>query len=300
MSDFMTDLAQSAESIDQDSIEQNGPQFPTIQWHYGDNKLKRVGGFDYHGGWFVPKETLDLTGVEGWEACTWTHNEKDETEGFYSPAISLALLRKRSRYEVRNGIHLHAFAMKDGELAKSKGKRAWRLHYLAMVKGLEEYGPFIITLKNTSAVAFTGARDTPGAIPTFERTVITAANAQLKKAGVQKRMAYRAFWLTVGINRDEKGNPVFTERGQGNEKVSLVIPTAYGLPKRAEDAEIESCYVGKENLPRFNEFWDEASTWAEAWKDIQPGAAASEKDKDAAKDEEPAEDVSETADKLGL
>src|SRR5688500_16110885 len=61
------------DGIDQETVERNEAEFPTIQWHRGDPKMKKMGGMDYQGGWFMSEAgaPTDMTD-HGWEKTTWS------------------------------------------------------------------------------------------------------------------------------------------------------------------------------------------------------------------------------------
>jgi hypothetical protein len=74
MSDLLTKETEmefdagAVDSIDQSSVEGGGPSYPTIQYHYGNATLKKVGGMDYQGG-FVIKDgavSAELLTAAGW------------------------------------------------------------------------------------------------------------------------------------------------------------------------------------------------------------------------------------------
>lgn len=289
----------AVETVDQSTVETNEIQFPLLQWHYGDPKARKYGGMDYQGGFFASESYApDLTEY-GWEKTTWVHANGDETEGYYTRELELAVIRTRERWEVYTGNTRLNYAWSDFEKAKAEGRPSGRAHHLVVIKGLEELGPFVLTLKGVAGMYFTGTGKVKGALTDFDRTVLRAANDKAKAAGKKGSFPRRAFWLPVGAQRDGKGQPVFTEFGRGNDSSHLVMPVALGLPEKAEEVDLNEYYVGSDNLARFSELYTEHEEWANAWDDIKPGSSDERAEEAAAQTE--AETLDEpTAEELGL
>lgn len=269
----------AVDGIDPNSVENSGVTYPTIQWHYGDVKLKKAGGMDYQGGWFIKAEAVDEEALlaAGWEKTSWSHANGAEDEGFYRREIAVSIIALRKRWEVNSANQRLAFAWSDYETAKAQGKASGRTHVLVVVKGLEDVGPMILTLKGMSAMAFEGTRQDAGALSAFTATVITAANKASDTAAKQngqrsaKRWPYRAFWLPVGANRQADGQPLFTEVGKGKDVTRVVLPVALGLPAKAEQVQLNSFYVGNVLLATVNELWQMAEeSWTHAWDSLTP------------------------------
>ena len=49
----------AVEGIDQSTVQQVETSFPTIQWNGGNQKMKKAGGMDYAGGFFIPEDAVD-------------------------------------------------------------------------------------------------------------------------------------------------------------------------------------------------------------------------------------------------
>lgn len=271
----------AVEGIDQSSVENTGVTYPTIQWHYGDIKMKKAGGMDYQGGWFLKADSIDeeLLAAAGWVKTSWTHDSGMEDEGFYRREIAVSVIAMRKRWEVSANGMRQAFAWNDYDKAKGVGRPSSRTHVLVLVKGLETAGPVVLTLKGSASMAFEGTRTASGAITQFTSTVLMAANkaseAAAKKNGAStaKRWPYRAFWLPVGAARTANGEPVFTEVGHDKDTTKVVLPAALGLPAKADQVNLGAFYVGSDLLNTVNELWTQAETnWTHAWDTIAPGA----------------------------
>jgi hypothetical protein len=297
------------DTIDQESVDDIGPQYPIIQWHYGDQKMKKAGGMDYFGGWFIPEEHADAGAMTaaGWQATSWTHDDGSETNGFWMPKITVSVVAIRKRWEVYQATGgRQAFAWKDYDAAKLTGRPSGRTQVLVIVKDLEAQGPFVLTMKGMSAMHFEGTRNTAGALTAFSRSVLRAANmasdAAAKKNGVKgsaKRWPYRAFWLTVAAALDGQA-PAFTQVGSGNNTTYVVLPVTEGVPEKPEQVKLSEHFVGKELLETVNALWAEAEeTWTHAWDNLEAqgsGEASGETETAAATQEA----MATTAEELGL
>jgi hypothetical protein len=286
MSDLLTKETEmefdagAVDSIDQSSVEGGGPSYPTIQYHYGNATLKKVGGMDYQGG-FVIKDgavSAELLTAAGWTKTAWAHDTGTEDDVWWKREIAVAVIAQRKRWEVaaetgpRKVFPWNAF-----DKAKEAGRPSGRTHFLVLVKGLEEAGPIVLTLKGVAGRAFEDYRDSKSVITKFSNTVIRAANsasdAAAKKAGkaAGKKWAYRAFWLPTGAARDDKGEPVFTEVGSGKDTKKCCLPIALGLPDKPEQVDLKRFYVGNDLLAFVNALYDSSVEWRTAWENIKPG-----------------------------
>lgn len=275
----------AVDSIDQSSVEGGGPSFPIIQWLYGDLKAKKYGGADYMGGFFVKADKVDGATLEaaGWTKTSRTFENGQEEEGYWKREAALSIIAERKRWEINpTDGQRQVFPWSGFDKAKEAngGKSpSSRTHYLVLVKGLEAAGPFVLTMKGAAGAAFESYRDANSVISRFANTVIAAANAasdaaakkQGKAAG--KRWAFRAFWLPVGANRNEKGEPVYKEVGKAPNTTNVVLPTALGLPDKAAGVDLKRFYVGNDLLATVNTLYDEAAEWRNAWT-ADGGAAA--------------------------
>ena len=291
----------AVDSIDQSSVEGGGPSYPSIQYHYGNATLKKVGGMDYQGG-FVVKDgavSAELLTAAGWTKTTWSHDTGSEDDVWWKREIAVSIVAQRKRWEVtpETGPRL-TFAWNAFDKAKEAGRPSGRTHFLVLVKGMEEAGPFVLTLKGSAGRAFEDYRDAKSVITKFSNTVIRAANnasdAAAKKAGkpTGKRWAFRAFWLPVGAARDDKGEPVFVEVGSGKETKKCCLPVALGLPDKPEQVDLKRFYVGNDMLAVVNALHDTSAEWRTAWENIKPGSVEGG---DAAAVEERAEKDAEDA-----
>jgi hypothetical protein len=263
------------EGIDPSMVTETGPMYPIVQWHTGDQKMKKAGGMDYLGGFFIKADAIDdaLMQAAGWEKTAWTHADGKEEAGWWKRQIAIAIVTTRKRWEVYadGGGRPLVFPWKSYDKAKAAGKAGGRTQTLVIVRGLEDAGPVVLTMRGMTALAFEGNnRDNLGCIGKFQQTVITAANSAT--AASRKKWPLFAFWLPVGADRDEKGEPTFTKVGQGSNTRNIVVPIPLGLPSKPGDVgNLGAYYVGNDLLEVAKTIYVEASSsWVVAWDNLTP------------------------------
>lgn len=277
--------AGQVDSIDQSSVEGGGPSYPLIQWVYGNPTMKKLGGMDYQGGLFVKADKVDegTMTASGWTKTERTFESGASEEGFWKREAALSIIAERKRWEVAaDSGPRQVFPWSKYDAAKTaangSGNPHGRNQYLVLVKGLEDAGPFVLTMKGAAGQAFESFRDAKAVLSRFANTVIRAANAAsdaaAKKRGEAggKKWAYRAFWLPVGAQRDDKGEPSYTEVGKAPKTSKLVLPVALGLPDKPEQVDLKRFYVGNDLLKQVNDLFESAADWRAAWENIKPGA----------------------------
>ena len=277
--------------IDQDTVEAEGSQYPTISFHNGSLTQKKAGGISYEGGWFIDEESTpaDMT-TFGWVKDSFVTRNGEEVVGYWASQITVSVIQERKRW-ISNK---QPYAWNDYDNAKKAGNPRGHQQYLVLLKGAENLGLFMIGLKGHAAMSFkgNGPYKQTGGLSWLNRTVIAAANAKTKP----QKWAYRAFWLTVGVQKDAKGQPAFIEVGT-NDKSQILLPVPFGLPEKAADVDLGQFYVGKELLATINGYLDEATMWKAVW-DSFDGTAATNGN---GKDEEDEPEVTEAdAEAMGL
>ena len=294
--------------VDQNTVEgPQGAQYPIVQWHYPEPKMAKSGGLEGHGGWFISRENIPAELADelpaallanGFSEDEMTLDNGNVIEGFYARDLSMALINNRKRWMADDdGRRVYGpWAWKTYEtLVAEYGRAISQENFYVALKGLVEFGPFVVTVKGVSAMALAGTKKVPGVIPQFDATVIKAANDITKG----KRWPRRAFWLTIGASRDKNGKPVYTEFGSGNSTSHLCLPMAVGLPKDAADVDLDQFAVERADFLKIQEMYDDSIDWASEWDDIEIGGD----DDAAAKDEQPemtADEVAEAAAEAGM
>lgn len=281
----------AVQTIDQSTVENEGPRYPTISWISGDPSKKKSDGVEYRGGWFIGEDgaSADMTEY-GWQKDSIITGSGKEIEGYWSQEINLSLINHRRRWVVDG----QGFPWRDYEKAAGHGNPRGHQQFLVLLKGVEELGPFSITLKGHAGMSFQGVKDYngTGALSCFNRTVIAAANAATKAQKL--KWPYRAFWLPVGTNKDEKGIPVFTTVGSPPNTSNIVLPVPLGLPEKSDSVELSEYYIGDDLLAIANQLNDESTDWVAMWDTETSSDNAHE-------DEEEKEEIEKSAaEELGL
>lgn len=282
----------AVESIDQDTVEQDGQQYPVISFLSGDPKMKKAGGAEYEGGWFISEDgtPTDMTQF-GWKKDSFTTSKQEEIKGYWAPKIDIAVICHRKRWLVDNQPYTWSEYDKAKKVADASKKTPRGHHqYLVLLKGAEDLGPFVIGLKGHVGMCFSGSRmySSTGALSCFNRTVIAAANAQTKPA----KWPFRAFWLSVGAAKNGKGEPEFTEVGIAPNTTTIVLPVPFGLPDKASDVNLDEYYVGDGALLKLNGLFTEAQGWATGWDSFtgQPNGNGNKPSTPGAGEPEPGEE----------
>lgn len=282
--------ANAVKTINPDTVESDGAQFPTISFHNGDPAQKKAGGVSYEGGWFISEDGApsDMTAY-GWTKDSFVNRNGEEINGYWSVNIDISIICGRKRWVV-NG---QPFAWSQYEEAKKTGSPRGHHQYLVLLKGAEELGPFVIGLKGHAGMAFSGSRQysSTGALSCFNRTVIAAANIQTKP----QKWPFRAFWLPIGAAKDAKNLPVFTDVGAAGATSKVVLPIPIGLPDKASAVSLDDYYVGDDVLAQVNQLFEEALPWAGAWASFNGNGKH-----DAASKDEPEEATAEDLEAQGL
>ena len=264
------DWLDAAQDVDQSTVDLEGPQYPFIQWVHGKKALKPAGGVIYTGGWFMNA----AQGIEADDLAEWTpgeleHQQGDATDGFFTRDLTVAVIRNRRCWRLRDGDQTRLYAWNEYERAAQAiptgGGLSGRLQVLVAVRGLEGLGPLVLTMGGSVSRAFAPGKSGNSVMNVFLRSVITPANTLNRKRGVKAAFPYRAFWLTVGPGREPDGTPVFTTVGQGNATSAVTLPVALGIGDKLDPQALGQLFVGRDNLALFTTWYLEAEAWANAW-----------------------------------
>ena len=259
--------------VDQSTVEQGGISYPYIQWVHGKSDLKPLGmgSVRYTGGWFAPAEQF-VEAPEGWEKGVLSHPGGDETEGYFKRDLAVAMIRMRRCWIVEVNKQTQAFPHNQYDEAAALGRAVGKTQVLCLVKGLEDLGPFVLTMRGTVSSEFANTKS--GAIGLFKRLIVDHANAMNKKRGLTTKWAYRGFWLTVGPQRNEKGEPIYTKVGQGTANAIVTLPCALGLPEKPSDEAVRAAFVGRARWEEMEPIYAEGEGWKSAWAQASPSAEA--------------------------
>jgi hypothetical protein len=270
--------AKLAQQIDQSTVEGIEISYPLIQWAYGDAKLAKHGGVEGAGGWFIATSNMpggvrdDLTASmlkAGWVEDSLTLASGSELAGLYAQQMTFSVINMRKRWRATDGQRTAYFAWGWDEYEKAVaeyGRATSQIHVQVMIKGLEEFSPFVITMSGSAAMAFEGSRKSAGVLTRFQATVVAAANAATRGY----RWPYRAFWLTVAAATDGKGRPQFTEVGKGKNTTHVVLPVAVGLPGDLKGVDLDQFALDKAQFLQAQALFGESMDWKAAWDNIAP------------------------------
>lgn len=261
-------MAQGLEMIDPETVEQFGAAYPIIQWVHGDVKMKSLGiaAPQYTGSWFANGEAVpgEIMEAGGWTAGTLTHANGSETKGWFKRDITVALVRSRRAWMVTDGERTDYYPWKNYDLAKAHGNPRGKMQVLVMVQGLEAIGSMVLTMRGSVSRAFTDMGRN-GVLGAFKSAVINPANARAMKLGIKGKWPFRAYWMTVGPDRDDKGLPRFSDAGTGEQKSKVTLPVALALPANGDEEAVRALYVGRDTLETLNTMYDDAEDWAATW-----------------------------------
>jgi hypothetical protein len=254
----LKEMQDSIETVDPETVETGGAQYPFIQWVNGKPGNKKLKDVTYTGGWFIaqdnaPGGAMPPNGVGApWEPCELTHDDGETTEGFACRNITVALVRSRARwFYSENGAPVY---VPWNAYEKGKEMRGHR-QVLVCLQGLETT-PFALTMKGMASASFDKA------IGQFVKTILNPANALVRP----KRWPHRAFWITLGPQTNGGGEPHFTDVGRGSQTQKITLMAALGLPdKPIKPEEAVRWFVGKALLAELGNWWTEAEEWATAW-----------------------------------
>jgi len=264
------DWLDAAQDVDQSTVDLEGPQYPFAQWVHGKKALKPAGGVIYTGGWFLnDSQGIEEDDLPGWTPGELEHQQGDATVGFFVRDLTVAVIRSRRCWRVRDGDQTRLYAWDEYERAvkaiPTGGGLSGRLQVLVAIQGLETLGPLVLTMGGSVSRAFAPGKSGNSVMSVFLRSVITPANTLNRKRGVKAAFPYRAFWLSVGPDRDPNGNPIYATVGEGNATSTVTLPVALGIGDKLDPQGLGQLFVGRDNLALFSTWYLEAEEWANAW-----------------------------------
>ena len=127
------------------------------------------------------------------------------------------------------------------------GNYTWHDHWQ---KGLKLYTEVVCLLKGfEEPVIFACKGWTAGRVVGAKNSVVSEHNEFVHKIANQTAKAALppwAFWIPVGGSYNAKGEPLFVEVGNGQQKTQLHDIVLEGIKQPADRAMLTSLYVGKE------------------------------------------------------
>jgi hypothetical protein len=276
------DWLNELDNVDPLSVEVEVASYPWVQWVNGSAKQKAAGGVLYHGGWFEKVREVR----QGWQPGELIHEDGSLDEGLFRRDLTVAIIAVRRRWITRGAGPQQGFPWSDYQKALEVGAVSGHMQALVLIQGEEGLGPVVLTAKGTVAHEFLGSAKNPnGVIALFRSRIVGAANDLAHKAGKSGLWPLRAFWLNVGPQRDDKGNPTFTVVGKAPNTSTVIFPTLLGTHDKMTPDEIRALFVGKELLTDLNRMYDETAAWRTAWDapsapklDLGPGVEPPQED----------------------
>lgn len=291
-------------NTDESTVEHDGPRYPIVSWMSGDPKAKKIKGMAYHGGFFVNKEgaPADLTSY-GWENESLVRDDGKEIEGYWAKFAEFALIMGRKRWVVQGDKSQQVFAWNDYAKAGEVGSPRSHQQTLVLIKGMEDLGPFVLSLKGTAMMSLNGQKEfaANGVISRFKAVVIAAFNAALQEAAKKAKggtfvpAPYRIAWAPI-VAHSDGSEPTFTKVGSGDKSSMVVLPVIGQIPDKPAQVDLDKFYVGDEVYAQVNQIYADNVEWAKAWDTLKPGQS----DKAEAAEAKPEEDLSKAAASVGL
>lgn len=254
------------------------------------------------GYFFISEERVAEAGIqitddyvpEGWQRFTATLGEK-ETPGFATRNIKIAVIRMRRIRELKRDSKNKNLPKKHGWYIKmteeQKGNYQTRMQILCYVKGLEEAGPMVVTMKTTAVTSMLGDRRErlagifnpldggEGADSYFYKYVLGPANKELKKTDPKGKVPQNHYWLEITNEVDAKGFPAWKkiEYGEkGPTDFTYVCPLMWAEYPNvlAHKFDYKKLYVGKDLAIEGDQVRRETGEWQHRWSDHSAEAIA--------------------------
>lgn len=264
-----------------DEFETGGKRFaPYLGFRKGSPQMKGGSDIAYRGGFYIaydsaPKDAegnmVDLEDY-GWEDTSFINGEDEEIQCFYRHDVRVAPITMRS------GIHVYDYGVLPRSTkwadAQKFGSPSGIINVLVAIEGLEEFGPYILSLRGHTQMAFQGAASYKGVgvQQAFRNTIVKEANSVTKSSN-----PYYQFWMRLRASTDKKGAPLFYTAGKPPKSTKVVVPELFGM---AEDIKNDDYYVGPDNAVAFKEIRESAAEWIREWDVAQVQAKPEDKPKE--------------------
>lgn len=277
--------------------------YPTVMWMTGDPGSEKLGpdNMEYVGGFFLATvyrngeklfqrlpegadkaqyAEVDFSGM-GWKRDYFINSNNERVNGWWRKTLEAAFICGRERWEVYQEVEgkTKVLGFTNYKDAEAKGGPRGQMQVLAIVKGMEDFGPVVFRFKGYAMKAFKGQADfSPfGVLHQFQNKVtIPAGRLLLKADGTPSNINYRSVWCLFGPHMKD-GAPVFYKAGKGDKSTMIVVPAYHGgAIEKKED--ISKFYVGANLITTVNMLFDNATEWANAWKNLKGAETVSATD----------------------
>lgn len=283
--------------------------YPLVMWMNGNVSNEKLGpdNMEYTGGFFlvtvyrngeklyqrIPEgaDKAQYTEVDfsamGWKRDYFiSQSNSQRVTGWWRKDMQAAFICGRERWEVYQDVDgkKKVLGFTNYKDAEAKGSPRGQMQVLAIVKGMEDFGPVVLRFKGYSMKAFKGQADFAsfGVLHQLQNKVTIPAGRLLPKSdGTPSNINYRAVWCHFGPHVKD-GAPVFYKAGKGESSTMVVVPAYYGgAIEKKED--IGKFYVGAQLITTVNMLFDNAAEWANAWKNLKGEAQGAPADESTTK-----------------
>lgn len=244
-----------------------GSAFPVVQYVIGDATKKKMGGIDYHGGFFVSLEQgLEIPGAEEHTLIT---QDGTEVKGYAIRDLTISVIRYRRSWLAQASkdslpVRFPWNAYETAEEIQFEGPPKGRAQLLVMIKGMKD--PVTLSLSGTVARAMLGQGKDRGVLPQFASVIVNRAKTLARAEGKNKDYPLCSFWLTVGPERNEKGEPTFTTVGKDDKTSQVAMPVWLDAPVSMPDkALLTRLFVGTALYPILENIHKDGEDWVNQW-----------------------------------
>jgi hypothetical protein len=226
-------------------------RYPSAQWHNGQKSQKRIGGVALTGGILIPAANVP-EGISDIPGFTFDPNfvfpGGSEQPCFTATQAECAVIRDRRQWRQFNGMDSRGRRRYQSYPMTLPRQEGWRGHYQVLVvfRALPTL-PFALSLSGTNSQAWSEA-----VLPHLDSYI-----ARLRAVLNVKRLPRFGAWVTLRAGPHAVPNGDYTTETTPPE---LVIPEVI-----TREEAIHNCFVGKDNLVTYTQWYHEAEAWVEAW-----------------------------------
>lgn len=296
--------------------------YPMVIWMTGDPTTKNKAGMDYLGGFFVPTlyrkddkfyqflpadadtssyELVDLTKYGFTADYFVSETTANEVQGYWRRDLEAAFICGRKRWvvdtkEKKNNRPVFKYFTQYGDAEKAGSPRGQQ-QVLALIKGMEELGPFMFGFKGYSMKAFAGSGDYQkfGVIYNLQKNVTLPIAKKLTPKGQKLvNINFRSVWCKFGPH-SENGKPIFMQAGREGASKMIAVPGYLGPVYDGKDIKVEDFYIGDDLQDEVDRLFDDNKDWSAAWSDLKGATDGDGAATEAATAEPSADDIATEA-----
>lgn len=243
-----------------------GNSYPIIAFLNGAPKGAK-GTVDHTGGFFINVDDVPSTeALEaiGFKPFTKTTSTGDEIKGYSADQIEVYPVAKRRAWSVlpEGSKRSEIFAYNRYDDASVVGSARQVGHLLVLLKGAEDLGLFMVTFKGMVAAEVFGQ---DGIYRDFTKKVVIRARTLAALKGRRQKFPASFFSLTLGVDKDEKGKPKFTEVGEKTKNM-ITKPVWVDRPGETLDSGgLNALFAGRDKIARLQGFMIESEEWVASY-----------------------------------